>query len=104
MSGIGLGNRTLGALTRYQPVTPTEALLVPGIGTAKVQRYAKASLATIQAWKNPGKVEFIPEILSHSSIDFLARYRMAPSTNVATYGYFLLLKALCGACLLFKSP
>ncbi len=44
-------NKTLEALARYQPATPAEALLVPGIGTAKVQRYAKPFLETIQLWK-----------------------------------------------------
>ncbi len=44
-------NKTLEALTRYQPATPAEALLVPGIGSAKVQRYAKPFLDAIQLWK-----------------------------------------------------
>ena len=44
-------NKTLEALTRYQPSTPAEALLVPGIGTAKVQSYAKPFLESIQLWK-----------------------------------------------------
>ncbi|MES2920306.1 MAG: ATP-dependent DNA helicase RecQ [Verrucomicrobiota bacterium] len=48
-------NKTLEALTRYQPVTPAEALLVPGIGTAKVQRYAKPFLDAIQVWKKSWK-------------------------------------------------
>ncbi len=46
-----LPNKTLEALTRYQPATPAEALLVPGIGAAKVQRYAKPFLEAIQLWK-----------------------------------------------------
>ena len=44
-------NKTLEALARYQPANPEEALLVPGIGTAKVQRYAKPFIETIQLWK-----------------------------------------------------
>ncbi len=44
-------NKTLEALARYQPATPAEALLVPGIGAAKVQRYAKPFLEAIQLWK-----------------------------------------------------
>ncbi len=44
-------NKTLEAIARYQPATPAEALLVPGIGAAKVQRYAKPFLETIQLWK-----------------------------------------------------
>jgi ATP-dependent DNA helicase RecQ len=44
-------NKTLEALARFQPATPAEALLVPGIGAAKVQRYASPFLAAIQVWK-----------------------------------------------------
>jgi ATP-dependent DNA helicase RecQ len=44
-------NKTLEALTKYQPADPEQALLVPGIGAAKVQRYAKPFLDAIIAWK-----------------------------------------------------
>ncbi|RYD46998.1 MAG: ATP-dependent DNA helicase RecQ, partial [Verrucomicrobiaceae bacterium] len=45
------GNKTLEALVRYQPSDDAEALLIPGIGEAKVRRYAKPFLETIQMWK-----------------------------------------------------
>jgi ATP-dependent DNA helicase RecQ len=44
-------NKTLEALARYQPVNTEEALHVPGIGTAKVQRYAEPFLETIRMWR-----------------------------------------------------
>lgn len=44
-------NKTLEALTRYQPITAEEALHIPGIGAAKVQRYAAPFLEIIQVWK-----------------------------------------------------
>jgi ATP-dependent DNA helicase RecQ len=50
-SYVIFGNKTLEALVRYQPVNTQEALLVPGIGAAKVQRYAKPFLETIIAWR-----------------------------------------------------
>ena len=50
-SYVIFGNKTLEALARYQPVTPEEALHIPGIGAAKVQRYAKPFLEAIQVWK-----------------------------------------------------
>jgi len=50
-SYVVFGNKTLEALTRYQPVNAEQALLVPGIGAAKVQRYAKPFLAAIADWK-----------------------------------------------------
>lgn len=40
-------NRTLEALARYQPVTAEEALAIPGIGEAKVERYARPFLDCI---------------------------------------------------------
>ena len=49
-SYVVFGNKTLEALARYQPVTAEEALHVPGIGAAKVQRYAKPFLTAIVAW------------------------------------------------------
>ncbi len=50
-SYVVFGNKTLEALARYQPVNAEEALHVPGIGAAKVQRYAKPFLDAIIAWK-----------------------------------------------------
>jgi ATP-dependent DNA helicase RecQ len=50
-SYVIFGNKTLEALARYQPVNAEEALHVPGIGAAKVQRYAKPFLTAIVAWK-----------------------------------------------------
>jgi len=45
------GNKTLEALARYQPVNTEEALHVPGIGAAKVQRYAEPFLEAIRGWQ-----------------------------------------------------
>ncbi|MES2660862.1 MAG: ATP-dependent DNA helicase RecQ [Verrucomicrobiota bacterium] len=50
-SYVIFGNKTLEALARYQPVNDAEALLIPGIGETKIQRYARPFLETIQAWK-----------------------------------------------------
>ena len=50
-SYVIFGNKTLEALARYQPVNPEEALHVPGIGAAKVQRYAAPFLESIRVWK-----------------------------------------------------
>ena len=44
-------NKTLEALTRYLPVTTEEALHLPGIGAAKIQRYAEPFLDAIRIWK-----------------------------------------------------
>jgi len=55
-SYVVFGNKTLEALARYQPVTAEEALLVPGIGAAKVQRYAKPFLEAIAVWKKSRRV------------------------------------------------
>ncbi len=44
-------NKTLEALVRYQPVNTEEALHLPGIGVAKVQRYAEPFLDAIRIWK-----------------------------------------------------
>jgi ATP-dependent DNA helicase RecQ len=44
-------NKTLEALARYQPINAEEALHVPGIGVAKVQRYAEPFLEAIRVWK-----------------------------------------------------
>ncbi len=48
-------NKTLEALARYQPVTTTEALHLPGIGEAKVQRYIEPFLEIIRVWKKAGR-------------------------------------------------
>ncbi len=50
-SYVIFGNKTLEALARYQPSSSEEALLIPGIGEAKVQRYAKPFLDAIAVWK-----------------------------------------------------
>lgn len=47
-------NKTLEALARYQPRTTDEALLVPGIGVAKIQRYAPPFLEIITIWHQSG--------------------------------------------------
>jgi ATP-dependent DNA helicase RecQ len=47
-------NKTLESLARYQPVNTTEALQIPGIGEAKVQRYAEPFLEIIRVWKKTG--------------------------------------------------
>jgi ATP-dependent DNA helicase RecQ len=44
-------NKTLEALARYQPMNAGDALHIPGIGVAKVQRYAESFLETIRLWK-----------------------------------------------------
>ena len=50
-SYVIFGNKTLEAIARYQPINPEEALHVPGIGAAKVQRYAKPFLEAIAMWR-----------------------------------------------------
>jgi ATP-dependent DNA helicase RecQ len=50
-SYVVFGNKTLEALARSQPINSEEALHVPGIGAAKVQRYAKPFLEAIVMWK-----------------------------------------------------
>jgi len=44
-------NKTLEAMARYQPINTEEALHIPGIGAAKVQRYAEPFLEMIRVWK-----------------------------------------------------
>jgi len=44
-------NKTLEALVRHQPSTPEDATRIPGIGQAKLQRYAAPFLETIRDWK-----------------------------------------------------
>ena len=48
-------NKTLEALARYQPINTAEALHIPGIGEAKIQRYAEPFLEIIRVWKKAGK-------------------------------------------------
>ena len=48
---VVFSNKTLEALARYQPITTEQALEVPGIGNAKVQRYLDPFLETIRDWK-----------------------------------------------------
>ena len=48
---VVFSNKTLEALARYQPVTPDEAMHIPGIGVAKLQRYAAPFLEAIRDWK-----------------------------------------------------
>ncbi len=45
-------NKTLEALARFQPTNETEALQIPGIGVAKLQRHAEPFLDTIRMWKD----------------------------------------------------
>lgn len=44
-------NKTLEALTRYQPKDVASALKVPGIGETKLQRYGEPFLETIRMWQ-----------------------------------------------------
>ena len=55
-SYVIFGNKTLEALARYQPSSSEEALQIPGIGEAKVQRYAKPFLESIAVWKKSRQV------------------------------------------------
>jgi len=48
---VVFSNKTLEALARYQPTNPEEALHIPGIGVAKIQRYAEPFLEAIRVWK-----------------------------------------------------
>ncbi|NJM37877.1 MAG: hypothetical protein HC845_08510 [Akkermansiaceae bacterium] len=50
-SYIVFPNKTLEAMAKYQPIDLEQALHLPGIGAAKVQRYAKPFLEAIKAWK-----------------------------------------------------
>ncbi len=44
-------NKTLEALTRYQPTDAASAMQIPGIGETKLQRYGEPFLETIQMWQ-----------------------------------------------------
>lgn len=44
-------NKTLEALARFQPINTEEALHIPGIGEAKIRRYAEPFLEMIRVWK-----------------------------------------------------
>ncbi|MCP5533121.1 MAG: ATP-dependent DNA helicase RecQ [Akkermansiaceae bacterium] len=48
---IILPNKALEGLARFQPESPDDALQVPGIGVAKVQRYIEPFLETIRMWR-----------------------------------------------------
>jgi ATP-dependent DNA helicase RecQ len=48
---VVFSNKTLEALARYQPTNAEEALHLPGIGDAKIQRYAAPFLEAIRVWK-----------------------------------------------------
>lgn len=50
-SYVVFGNKTLEALARYQPLTTEDALHIPGIGAAKIQRYAEPFLEAIRDWQ-----------------------------------------------------
>jgi ATP-dependent DNA helicase RecQ len=50
-SYVIFNNKTLEALARYQPADEEQALLVPGIGVAKIQTHAKPFLKIIRDWK-----------------------------------------------------
>jgi ATP-dependent DNA helicase RecQ len=52
---VVFGNKTIEAIARYQPITHDEALLIPGIGAAKLQRYATPFLELIRSWKDSRK-------------------------------------------------
>jgi ATP-dependent DNA helicase RecQ len=45
-------NKTLEALARHRPGTADEAMQVPGVGVAKVQRYIGPFLKTIAEWRH----------------------------------------------------
>ena len=55
-SYVIFGNKTLEALARYQPISTEEALHIPGIGAAKVQRYCKPFLEAIRVWRKSNPV------------------------------------------------
>lgn len=46
-----LNNKCLEALARYQPTTPDEAILLPGVGPAKARSQIQPFLDTILQWK-----------------------------------------------------
>ncbi len=45
-------NKTLEALTKHRPIDADQALLLPGVGPGKIQRYIKPFLKVIQTWKD----------------------------------------------------
>jgi len=48
---VVFNNKTLEALARYRPATADDALRVPGVGAAKVQRFIAPFLKTIEEWR-----------------------------------------------------
>ena len=48
---VVFSNKTLEALTRFQPLTLDEGLAVPGVGEAKAQRYLRPFLDVIKEWR-----------------------------------------------------
>ena len=50
-SYVIFNNKTLEAMTKHQPIDSEQALHLPGIGVAKVQRYLKPFIEAIQLWK-----------------------------------------------------
>ncbi len=48
---VVFSNKTLEALARHQPLDTDSALLVPGIGVAKLQRYGSPFLEMIRSWR-----------------------------------------------------
>ncbi len=49
---VVFSNKTLEALARHRPATAEEAIQVPGVGVAKVQRYIGPFLKTIAEWRS----------------------------------------------------
>jgi ATP-dependent DNA helicase RecQ len=48
---VVFNNKTLEALARYRPGTAAEAIRVPGIGAAKIERFLGPFLTTLAAWR-----------------------------------------------------
>ncbi len=48
---VVFNNKTLEDLARYRPATAAEAICVPGIGVAKIQRFIAPFLKTIAEWR-----------------------------------------------------
>jgi len=48
---VVFNNKTLEALARYRPATVDEAMRVPGVGVAKVQRFIGPFLKLLAEWR-----------------------------------------------------